>query len=273
MHFFYGVGAFLTPLVVKCFLNSNFDFTVTSSSLNCYSIQDVKEFIHNKPYIPSIQNPKENLMSVIKNGSLSIDQSILPNVFMTRTKFTSQTKYAFWILSLIQLPAPITLLLIRLRPSPEYENNLDMNESSDQEEPTTFSLSINYFQSLFKNLPVLQLTLLMAFLVFLFEGLQASHGGYIFSYIVEKYDIESKSQSNKLHKLIKNDTLLNRHHYHHSDELKNDEAYITAIFWAFFSIGRLVSIYGATKFSASFMLFIDIVKIVNNIMKVTFINY
>ena len=154
MHFFYGVGAFLTPLVVKCFLNSNFDFTVTSSSLNCYSIQDVKEFIHNKPYIPSIQNPKENLMSVIKNGSLSIDQSILPNVFMTRTKFTSQTKYAFWILSLIQLPAPITLLLIRLRPSPEYENNLDMNESSDQEEPTTFSLSINYFQSLFKNLPV-----------------------------------------------------------------------------------------------------------------------
>ena len=50
--------------------------------------------------------------------------------------------------------------------------------------------------------------------------------------------------------------IINRHHQHH----QSDDAYITAIFWAFFSLGRLTSIFLATKFSASFMIFIDIVS-------------
>ena len=54
--------------------------------------------------------------------------------------------------------------------------------------------------------------------------------------------------------------IINRHHQHH----QSDDAYITAIFWAFFSLGRLTSIFLATKFSASFMIFIDIVSIENN---------
>lgn len=60
--------------------------------------------------------------------------------------------------------------------------------------------------------------------------------------------------------MLKNDTknklLVNRHHHQ-----QNDDAYITATFWAFFSIGRLISIFIAAKFSSSFMLSIDIVII------------
>jgi fucose permease len=54
--------------------------------------------------------------------------------------------------------------------------------------------------------------------------------------------------------------IINRHHQHP----QSDDAYITAIFWAFFSLGRLTSIFLATKFSASFMIFIDIVSKENN---------
>ena len=85
--------------------------------------------------------------------------------------------------------------------------------------------------------------------------LQAAHGGYIFSYAVEKYQL-SAAKFHAIKVSPKDSKIANRHPHHQN----NDEAYITALFWAFFSIGRLVSIFIATKFSASFMIFIDIVK-------------
>ncbi len=82
---------------------------------------------------------------------------------------------------------------------------------------------------------------------------KAAHGAYIFSYAVETYELAPKHRT-----AFKNDThsqrILNSHHHHH-----NDEAYITALFWAFFSLGRLASIFIATKFSAPFMIFVDII--------------
>ena len=85
---------------------------------------------------------------------------------------------------------------------------------------------------------------------------KAAHGGYIFSYAVEKYQL-SAAKFQAIKASPKDSKIANRHPHHQN----NDEAYITALFWAFFSIGRLVSIFIATKFSASFMIFIDIVKI------------
>lgn len=72
---------------------------------------------------------------------------------------------------------------------------------------------------------------------------------------MEKFEIDKfkySSIKSASHKLI-----VNRHHSHHIDN-----AYITAGFWAFFSIGRLVSIYLATKISSLSMLTIDIVRFV-----------
>jgi fucose permease len=247
MHFFYGVGAFFTPIVIKSFLSSDFDITITSSSFNCYNVQDFHEFIDKKPYLPSVG---------IKNQTDLNYNDILPKILNTKTQFTSQTKYAFWILALIQLPAPIILLAAKWRSNseslPTYDN-LEPTSSAENEISAGFSFSLEYFKSLLGNMPILQTTLLMSLLVFLFEGLQASHGGYIFSYTVEEYNLKTIK-----HVAVQNHTpskqIMNRHN--HS---QNDDAYITALFWAFFSIGRLVSIYIATKFSSSFMILIDIV--------------
>lgn len=83
---------------------------------------------------------------------------------------------------------------------------------------------------------------------------KASHGGYIFSYAVETYDLASK-HSGAFKDGTHNNKMMSRHP--HS---QNNEAYITALFWAFFSIGRLASVFIATKLSAPFMLLIDIVR-------------
>lgn len=102
---------------------------------------------------------------------------------MNKTKFKSQTKYAFWILACIQLPAPIILLMFKLA-SKKFENYCDIEQQQSQANQTepqaeskerTFTFSLNYFKSLVQNIPVLQMTLLISLLVFFFEGLQVNH--------------------------------------------------------------------------------------------------
>jgi hypothetical protein len=176
-------------------------------------------------------------------------------------------------LSLIQLPAPILLLIIKLTnrklsnysdielqdasasgTAPAKSDNLYAESSSSTADSSSqaFSFSMAYFKSMVNNKPVFQMTLLMSLLVFFFEGLQASHGGYIFSYTEKEYHI-SVSKLPRFHNDTKNRLILNRHHQ------ESDDSFITATFWAFFSIGRLASIFIATKFSCAFMLSIDIV--------------
>lgn len=181
MHFFYGVGAFLTPIIVKSFLNSNFDFTTTSSSFNCYNIEDVQEYMKKKPYLQSSSNlnPKQDTITIFNQTVIS--DEMLPNILMSRTQFTSQTKYAFWILSLIQLPTPIILLLIKLSgKNSRFNTNYYDLEKQDENKasndlntaPQGSTFSIDYFKSLFDNMPELNLTILISLLVFFFEGIQ-----------------------------------------------------------------------------------------------------
>ena len=171
MHFFYGVGAFFTPMIVKSFLNM--DITFTSSSLNCFSIEDV---VKDKPALP-IQIAHLSQHSPL-NQSFNPSSHLSP--FLThKTEFTSRTKYAFWILAAIQLPAPIILFVAKMLKKISDDESLTTNEDTTRQnseenfkEKIPFSFSISYFKSLFTNIHVLQLTLLISLLVFLFEGLQ-----------------------------------------------------------------------------------------------------
>lgn len=185
MHFFYGVGAFLTPIVVKFFLNTNINFK-SSSSFECYNIQNEEEFIKEKLVESSNEHNFMPVTTMINASNLYYSNRSMANFPTTSTKFTSQTKYAFWILSVIQLPAPIFLFLIKVfdRRLPNY-SDLELQESSDNahtnddaagyensSEMPSFSFSRSYFQSLSKNKPIFQLTILMSVMVFFFEGLQ-----------------------------------------------------------------------------------------------------
>lgn len=257
MHFFYGVGAFITPLIVKSFLNSNFDIKITHSTFNCYNIEEILKT--NKTYLDitaiastmTAKLPKKPLGSLAASH-LSTEVEELPSVLSKETEFTSNTKYAFWILAFIQLPAFIIMYAAKKKELVDTPSNDEEVIKVQEDSPWVFS--IEYLRSRFAEIPSKELTFLVAAMVFLFEGLQASHGGYIFSYIVEVYDVKPNRFSG-FKNSTQNQRIMNRHHHNHH----SDEAYITALFWAFFSIGRLASIFIATKFSASFMILIDII--------------
>ena len=309
MHFFYGVGAFLTPIVVRMFLNADLDFTMTMSSntnaIHCYDMRDVKQFIETRPYLPSIS---PGALTGNRSSASPFRSSL--DMLASQAKFTSQTRYAFWILAVIQLPAPLILLALRLRRQrgagvvDDEDDQIDMlmrthrlssiHATIDRQElkPVIDSTatgragilnkdngidagncngvgqlgsSLRRLRALLKTSSVWQLTLLMSALVFLLEGLMSSHGAYIFSYAMKTYDgNESPSSTSDVQRMdtkagaTAGSSHIERIARHHRQSL-SDDAYITVVFWAFFSLGRLVSIYAATKFSASFMLLIDCV--------------
>lgn len=157
MHFFYGIGAFLTPVIVNNFLNRNFDFTITSSTFKCYNIEEV-----------SFKNSFES-SSLLTNKS----DEIFNNFPTKRTQFSSQTKYAFWILAFIQLPAP--LILFYLKKSSKYSENytdIELQTQENDQSSQNFLLSLENIKKFFNNNPFFQLIVLMSLLVFFFEGLQ-----------------------------------------------------------------------------------------------------
>jgi hypothetical protein len=108
----------------------------------------------------------------ILNDSLTRENPLVPNILMTRTEFTSQIKYAFWILALIQLPAPIFLFIFmnRFDNLTETQTNAEDLKKEETKEPS--GITVGFIRSLFSDIPVLQMTLLVSVLVFLFEGLQ-----------------------------------------------------------------------------------------------------
>jgi hypothetical protein len=54
---------------------------------------------------------------------------------------------------------------------------------------------------------------------------------------------------------------------------KNDDGFITASFWLFFAIGRLISIFIATKFTPLFMILVDIVSFLFFVRKLYYLYF
>jgi hypothetical protein len=159
------------------FMNTNFDMRSTSKSFNCYVSEDITDYI------------KFNINTTINSN---YDEIIKSNV-----KIKNNTKLAFLILSAIQLPVPILLLVFKFIKSEKfifdfeekefYENGVknrdEYREYVDQADTTSFGENLRriltrifaYFCNLFDNsLIVFKMTCALALMVFLFDGLQVS---------------------------------------------------------------------------------------------------
>jgi hypothetical protein len=179
LHFFYGLGAFVTPLVVQLFLKSPLDASFTS---NCYSPEDVEQYF------------KFQRTQTLTNQTHA--SSIPSDLFKNKYQSTNKTKYAFWILAFIQLPVPFCLLLLKLgrcfrdvsteiiddQIFSTYANLNDENydelfSSSEMPQPASSKLtdklakSFAYFTSALKN-NAIKTICLIAVMVFVFDGLQ-----------------------------------------------------------------------------------------------------
>ncbi|GFQ90961.1 major facilitator superfamily domain-containing protein 4A [Trichonephila clavata] len=203
IHFFYGVGAFLSPMIAQPFL------------LN----EDCSPFISNETIV-----------------LFTYDNETLPASTLAEARAMTHIDYAFLIMALTMVPVVIltfTLLgrkhCLRLLggapPNREEKQNKEY-ESMEESDGRSDSDRIP------KNMAqIIVVTVLSAILMFLYDGLQAAYGGYIYSYAV-KGPVKFR---------------------------KSDAAYLNALFWGMFAAGRLLSIALATKLSPSFMLFCNII--------------
>ncbi|XP_022258880.1 major facilitator superfamily domain-containing protein 4A-like, partial [Limulus polyphemus] len=206
LHFFYGVGAFLSPMIAQPFL------------LN----EDCSPFIDNAT--ESVAEPEENIT--------------LPATTLAEAQRKTHIDFAFWILALLMVPVVIlslTLVGKQIHQKMFQVNSVEATakkpsqyESMDSETSIHEDKEVGTPATTFQ---VILVTLLCCGVLFLYDGLQAGYGGYIYSYGV------------------KGPARLQR----------SEAAYLNALFWGVFAGGRLISIALATKLSPAFMLLNNIV--------------
>lgn len=221
IHFFYGAGAFLSPMIAQ-------------------------PFLLNEDCSPFISNDTQSIMEFVDDSNHTGEAQTLEEAqHMTRID------YAFWIMALFMVPVVVLAAslvgrryLIRVIRGTDTTNDDKQKEYENMEGELVHAEDGRNETSL-STLNITVVTILSALLMFLYDGLQAAYGGYIYSYAVKG--------PARLH--------------------KSDAAYLNALFWGMFATGRLLSIALATKLSPSFMLFCNIIGCTTGLLLMLALRY
>lgn len=238
LHFFYGLGALVSPVIAEPFLRSAcadghfqkniFGWTLENSTLETlltYSVDGMQ-------------------FNVTLNETIS--RGALPKHIHTK----SLVQYAYWLVALLQLPVQSGLFYLIYRQrylrrwSPEIftgrvvtlaalpAGNGDETESEDL--PKVFKSTADHsslrlsFCSLPAKVPLV--TVLAGLLLFLFDGLQGAYGGYLYTYAV-KSEVDFSS---------------------------SHAAYLNSLFWCLFAVGRFISILVSVFLAPDKMLLVNL---------------
>ncbi|XP_052834083.1 major facilitator superfamily domain-containing protein 4A, partial [Octopus bimaculoides] len=234
MHFSYGMGAFLSPMVAEPFL-LNVD---CSPFIDGYLIQNLNSSHNNMTAVTVPPSPDQLLI----------------------LQRESRLKNAFYIIGAIQVCTLLLFLLLLLLliiiimhgcSTRQWLSWLLMLTDCFDIYINFFILMIFIFIIFLLEIPkdegksftsrcftcgsnqTIILTLLAAGAMFLFDGLQSSYGGYVYSYSVKSVTGLKQSEG----------------------------AVLNACFWGTFALGRLIAIVLASRFTAAFMLLVNIVGV------------
>ncbi|XP_072176516.1 major facilitator superfamily domain-containing protein 4A-like [Diadema setosum] len=226
LHFCYGLGAVISPLLAEPFL-LNTDCSLMVSNVS--------------------SNSSESMLPIVVRSSSDVSslKEILPTInSLEDAQEQTNVKYAFWIMAAFQIPIVMLVLTVNIRryccklPHDQHTvtildrsnyEDLDADEEIAKSESPKKS-GKGCFQT--DKSKIVIVTFLTSFLLFLYDGLQAAYGGYIFEYAVKNAAIQLSA---------------------------TDGAYLTSVFWGSFALGRLVSIPISTVCSLSIMLFVNLV--------------
>ncbi|KAA0193777.1 hypothetical protein HAZT_HAZT006111 [Hyalella azteca] len=235
LHFSYGLGAFLSPIVTKPFLlNEDCNGLVLNSSV-AHRLLDVR------------------LVNITQEAQAELHHA----------QNNSEIQYAFWIMALMQLPVVVLLAVL------VYYDYFPVSGDAVVVEtlPETFELKTqNITEPLAASRSIMPdlrdeedrpqvtarqmalVTACAAGLLFIYDGLQhddkcnssliqhvliqAAYGGYIYSYAVKSV----------------------------ADMAQNEAAVLNACFWGTFAFGRLISIGIATRITPQWMMLANMVR-------------
>jgi len=237
LHFFYGLGALVSPVIAEPFLRSactdgHFQTNIFGWTLENSTLEGLMEY--------NIDGMQVNMTA------LNETMSQVSRHYHTK----SFVQYAYWLIALLQVPVQSGLFYLIYRQrylrrwSPEIfagrvvtlaalpAGNADETENEDL--PQVFKPAADHssirlsFCSLPAKIPLV--TLLAGLLLFLFDGLQGAYGGYLYTYAV------------------KSDIHLSPSH----------AAYVNSLFWCSFAVGRFISILVSVFLVPDKMLFVNL---------------
>lgn len=237
LHFFYGLGALVSPVIAEPFLRSACTDGHFQSNIFGWTLEN---------------STLEGLMEYNIDG-LQVNMTAL-NETMSQVSRHYHTKsfaqYAYWLIALLQVPVQSGLFYLIYRQrylrrwSPEIfagrvvtlaalpAGNPDETENEDL--PQVFKPDADHssiklsFCSLPAKIPLV--TLLAGLLLFLFDGLQGAYGGYLYTYAVKSEIRLSPSHA----------------------------AYLNSLFWCSFAVGRFISILVSVFLVPDKMLFVNL---------------
>lgn len=224
MHFFYGMGAFFSPVISEPYL-LNEDCT---------------------PFLEQYQEP-----GLVRDNDTGLNRYVNltdePASTLKEAQEMTNVRYAFWFMAGLQASVAILVFLLahkmRSRGWTPAHHEINQSETEiseekqrkDEERRKKLEAS-NEKVALRKAFmsekhQVLFITFGSAALLFIYDGLQSAFGGYIYAYALKSI----------------------------LDLNKTEGAYLNALFWGMFAFGRLISIFLATRFTPAFMLLCNIV--------------
>jgi len=220
VHFFYGFGAFISPLIARPFLRR----TCT------YNVNTTKFFASRN-----------------ESRGLSFDNTtgywIQKKVEHVQDN-SSDVMYAYWIVSISHVPVIFGLSWLYFRKHLEhvkgnYRGSFVSLTADDDNTPVAsldllpYALETTFWEKLQKNSKqrLLAVTVLCSIIMYLYEGMMAMYGGYVYSYAVKSVVSMTSDQG----------------------------AYLTSMYWGFFSLGRFICILLAFAISPKAMLMGNVV--------------
>ncbi|OCT94550.1 major facilitator superfamily domain-containing protein 4A [Xenopus laevis] len=230
LHFFVGFGALLSPLIADPFL----------SETNCIQSNATQNQSHNLEHIRN---------SLVPHHPGNVSHYVLP----LQGASVTQVSYAFWIMAAINLPVPIAVFSLLYKEGmvpgcsihsggllSEDELAMETHNGNDfkkieAHEKHGHAVSKLCCQSKMLNAPYTFFAFhaCAAITLFLTDGIVGEYSGFVYSYAVEQ-------PLNLAHKTA---------------------GYLPSLFWAFITLGRLISIPVSYKMAPRSMLFINLIGV------------
>lgn len=235
LYFSYGFGAFVSPLIAEPFLSGSPhpDLGLPAAKRgNPLPYGGMGHRSHHK----LSHRPTNHMRDTFSTGS---------------EEYKSEVQVAYWIIALAHLPVVVGLAYIVIADKwAEHKLRQAAVEAKPEKERRSSDIPDAEAQGVTKKVhldketlkkpglcdnpnktQVLCITFWTSFLVFLYDGMQGSYGGYVYTYAVKSSLRMTSAQG----------------------------AFLTSVFWGSLALGRLVSIPIALFLSPAVMLLVDLI--------------
>lgn len=219
VHFFYGFGAFLIPLIARPFLRRECSYQVNTTTYFSSPIAPINVTYDNETGLWSSKLTEQRLDS------------------------SSDVMYAYWVTSLLHVPVILGLSWLYFKRHLDHQKGIYRDSftslHNDDELPVNsldiipFDPDATFWERIQKNAKqrLLAVTILCSLLMYIYEGLMAMFGGYAYSFAVKGVAGMTSDQG----------------------------AYLTSMYWGFFALGRFLCIILAFLITPKSMLMANVV--------------